>query len=131
MITLKNGDTLHIVCNFQHKGAAYNSGRIYAALGKVAVIGGFDEKLVNYITVNGIQEDADWTLYQVIVDIPIVNVGTVGFAPGPDYEVYVKMDNIPGADLYWYGPENDINLEAGVPAEPAQFQNLTVTYSKA
>jgi len=131
MLTLQNGDILNITCAFQHKGEAYNTGRLYAAIGKRAVIGGFDEKLVNYITVAGILDDPDWTDYSVNLAIPIKNIGTIGLAPGSDYEVYVKMDNIPGAVLYWFGPENDINLEGGVPSIPTEFQNLSVSYAKA
>lgn len=129
MVTLKNGDTLRLQCRFQHKGAAFTSGRLYGAIGKKAVIGGFDEKLVGYITVSGIKDDVDWTTYTVSVDIQIRNIGTTGLPAGSDYECYVKFDHIPGADLIWYGPDNDITLEA--PLEEAEFQDLTVSYAKA
>jgi hypothetical protein len=129
MVTLKNGDTLRLRCQFQHKGAAFTSGRLYGAIGKRAVIGGFDEKLVSYITVSGIKDDVAWTTYTITLDIPIKNIGTIGLPAGSDYEVYVKFDRIPGPDLIWYGPENDITLEA--PLEEAEFQDLTVSYAKA
>ena len=125
MVTLRNGDKLRLKCTFQHKGAAFTGAKLYGAIGTKAPE--FNEVLYNIVTVSGIKEDADWTTYSVNVDIEIKNVGTIAIPAAAYYEAYVKLIGIPGADIYWYGPDNDINLE--VPAE-AEFQSLDVSYSK-
>lgn len=129
MLTLRNGDVLRLTTTFQHIGAAFTGARVYAALGKRAVLGGFDEKLVGQVNVTGIVNDISWTTYTVEVPIPIANIGTTGFPGGSDYEVYAKLIGIPGGDILWFGPENDIILEA--PVSAAAFANLSVTYVKA
>lgn len=135
MLTLKNGDRLKLVAIFQHRGAAFSGAQIYAALGKrsqptlLFPQGQFDEKLVGRGSITGIIQDANWTNYTVDVIIPIINVGTLMFPAGSDYEVYAKIVGIPGGDIFWYGPENDITLEAPL-AAGAEFANLNVTYSK-
>jgi len=128
MISLKNGDTLRCVCSFQHRGQAYSGAKIRASIGK-RWLGIFTEVLKYEQEVGGIVNDADWTQYSIPVDIPIQNIGTVGVSPGSDYEVEVKLLSIPGPDIFWEGPANDITLEA--PLGEAEFQNLTVSYSKA
>lgn len=128
MAILTNGDTLRLTCSFQHKGKAFTGAQIYAAIGKRDTWFNEVQGFVNTTTVTGIKDDVDWTTYSVTVDIPIFNIGGIGGAvPGADYEVYAKMLNIPGADLYWYGPLNDITLEA---VGAAEFRNLSVTYQK-
>jgi len=128
MIKLTNGDKLRCVCVFEHRGKAYSGAKIRASIGKRG-IWGFTEVLYYEHTIIGIVDDADWTQYQIPVDIPIKNVGTVGVSPGTDYEVEIKLLAIPGGDIFWKGPENDITLEAAM--GEAEFQNLTVTYQKA
>jgi len=130
MVILNNGNTLRCLCRFEHIGAAYVGAKLYAAIGKKGIT--FDEiSGMNGTTIiTNIQNDSDWQPYQVTVDIPIDNIGGVfGAKPGSDYEVMVKLMSIPGSDIYWYGPLNDITLE-GEAAE-AEFKDLTVSYAKA
>ena len=127
MITLNNGDTLRCVCRFQHRGRAYSGAKIRASIGKRGAFG-FNEVLHYEQEVGGIVDDADWTEYQIPVNIPIKNIGTLGVSAGSDYEVEVKLLAIPGPDIFWQGPANDITL--GAPLGEADFQNLTVSYSK-
>lgn len=128
MIKLTNGDKLRCVCVFEHRGRAYSGAKIRASIGKRGTWG-FNEVLYFVQIVTGIIDDVDWTQYQIPVDIPIQNIGTAGVSPGTDYEVEVKLMAIPGADIFWKGPENDITLE--VVAEEAEFQKLSVSYQKA
>ena len=127
MIILKNGDILRLRCTFQHKGVAYSGAKIYAAIGHKGTAFSEVSGMNGTTVITGIREDADWADYVVNVDIPISNIGgAFGAAPGSDYEVYAKMVSIPGTDIYWYGPLNDITLSS-----PVEFQNLNVTYQKA
>ena len=127
MITLINGDVLVLSVTFQHKGEAFTGARVYGAIGKNGLTFAEVQGLIGETIITGIVNDVDWTGYNVTIDIPIANIGGIGGAvPGADYEVYVKMINVPGADIYWYGPLDDITLEV----EDAKFQELTVTYQK-
>jgi len=128
MIVLKDGDKLRLLCQFEHIGLAYTGAKIRAAIGKGGALG-FKEYLKVEVPVSGIKADPTWTSYEITVDIPISGVGTLGIPVGSDYEVYAKMLSIPGDDLFWYGPENDITL--AVVVQPADFQDLTVVYQKA
>ncbi len=131
-VELRNGDTLRLTCSFQHQGKAISGVEIYAAIGKAGTLLGFDE-LQGYTgrtVVLGIQNDIDVTTYEVSVDIPIKNIeGFLGPKAGSIYEVYAKITRIPGPDIFWYGPEDDITLVA--PLGEAEFQNLVVSYGKA
>jgi len=127
MITLINGNTLVLNVTFQHKGKAFDGAILYGAIGKKGITFAEVQGFIDALDVIGINDDVNWTNYTRTLEIPIFNIGGAGGAvPGADYEVYVKMINIPGADIYWYGPLNDITLEA----EEAKFQSLTVTYQK-
>jgi len=130
MVELRNGDTLRLICSFQHKGKAISGAKIYAAIGKAGTVLGFDEiSGFNGTTeITGIKDDTDWTTYKVSVDIPIDGIDTwLGPNSGSEYEVYAKIKNIPGSDIFWYGPNDDITLVP--PAGEAEFQNLTVIYN--
>ena len=128
MITLKNGDTLTVLCSFNHQGKAFNTGSIRAA---ICQHGGFpaawNEKLFAVKPVTGIIDDVVPGFYTVELVILIKDVGTVLFPEGL-YELYAKMTGIPGSDLYFYGFDDDIQLQG---FGDAVFSNLTVNYSKA
>jgi hypothetical protein len=124
MIQLNYGDKLRLLCTFQHKGAAYSGAKIHAAIGNKGAFG-FDEILWNEVTVNGIKDDVAWYNYSITIDIPI----TTAIQAGKSYTVYAKLMSIPGDDIFWEGPEKDIQI--GEPTGEALFQNLTVQYQKA
>ena len=128
MINLNYGEKLRFTCSFQHRGAAYTGAKLRAAIGNrksivLPNIGWFDEIVWSEVTVTGILADVNWTTYTKTVDVSI----TTALNPGA-YEAYVKLMSIPGADIFWEGPLDDIVIAGGT--EPA-FQNLTVTYTKA
>lgn len=121
MVQLAIGNTLKFTCSFQHKGAAYSGAKLHAAIGNKGII--FDEILNKEITITGIKDDPDWYTYTGTVDILITSS-----IAGGSYEAYVKLMGIPGSDIFWYGPADDIVIIGGA---GAQFQNLSVTYTKA
>lgn len=124
MVQLTYGDRLRFACSFQHRGAAYTGAKLRAAIGNkkdlVGVIGWFDEILWTETTVTGIVYDANWQTYTVNVD---VNIGTE--IAGGNYESYVKLMSIPGGDIFWTGPLDDIVIVGA-----AEFQSLSVAYTK-
>lgn len=126
MLQLNYGDKLRFTCSFQHRGAAYTGAKLHAAIGNkkdvIGIIGWFDEILWTETTVNGIISDTAWQTYTVTVDVPI----TTAIAQG-SYESYVKLMSIPGGDIFWTGPLDDIVIGTGGAAE---FQNLSVAYAK-
>lgn len=128
MVELRNGDTLRCACTFQHKGKAYSGAKVYVAIGKKGSIS-FNEagSLHQQATITGIKDDAQWTSYAVEVNISISGIGGLtGISPGTDYELYGKLISIPGSDIYWEGPLDDISL-----LEDSGFSGLSVQYSKA
>lgn len=121
MVQLNYGDKLRFTCSFQHRGAAYTGAKLRAAIGNKGTFG-FDEIVWSEVTVTGILADTNWMTYTKTVDVSI----TTALAPGA-YEAYVKLMSIPGSDIFWEGPLDDIMIAGGSEAE---FQGLNVTYQK-
>lgn len=125
MVQLNYGDKLRFTCSFQHRGAAYTGAKLRAVIGnKIGLPGGlgwFDEILYSEITVSGIVYDATWQPYTVAIDVMITTA-----ISGGTYEAYVKLMSIPGADIFWVGPLDDIVILGAV-----EFQSLSVSYAKA
>ena len=119
MIQLNYGDKLRFTCSFQHKGAAYTGAKLHAAIGNKG-FAGFDEILNNETTVTGIIYDATWRNYTVTIDVTITSA-----IAGGNYEAYVKLMGIPGDDIFWNGPLDDIVIVGA-----SEFQSLNVTYQK-
>lgn len=122
MVNLNYGEKLRFTCSFQHRGAAFTGAKLRAAIGNKGALG-FDEIIWSEVTVTGILADVSWITYTKTVDVSI----TTALDPRV-YEAYVKLINIPGSDIFWYGPLDDIVIAGG---GDAGFQNLTVTYIKA
>lgn len=120
MVQLSYGDILRFTCSFQHRGAAYTGAKLHAAIGNKG-IAGFDEILNKEITIAGIVYDADWHTYTGTVDIAIATS-----IAGGSYDTYVKLMSIPGGDIFWNGPADDIVIIGA-----AEFQSLSVSYGKA
>ena len=123
MVRLAVGDRLRFICQFYHQGDSYTGAKLHVAIGKGGTFG-FNEKLNADSVALSFPVNVNRKLYQQTVDVPI----TSAISEGTDYEAYVKLMSIPGPDLFWYGPINDIKIETSVGV--AQFTNLTVTYSK-
>ena len=118
MVQLNYGDTLRFTCGFSHIGDAWDGGKLHAAIGNQETT--FDEVLNAEVSIGAIPVDDTWTSYQSTVDITI----TTALAAGT-YEAYVKLMSIPGGDIFWEGPNDDISIIG-----EADFQDLTVTYAK-
>ena len=121
MVRLAVGDTLRFTCQFYHQGDAYSGAKLHAAIGHKGSYG-FDEILNADAGPYTFPVDINPKLYQEVVNILITN----SIGAGADYEAYVKLISIPGADQFWYGPTDDITILGG----PATFSGLVVTYAK-
>ena len=117
---LKVGDYFRVVCKLEHQGEFYTTAKIHAAIGTRGALG-FDEILAREETIS-VSSDATWWTYITGLYILI----TSAIAPGTNYDLYAKLINIPGADLYSY-KDNIITIEA---VQEATFSNLSVSYSK-
>ena len=124
MVQLAYGDKLRFTCSFQHQGAAFTGAKLHAAIGNKRVVLGisyFNEILFNETIVTGIIYDATWRTYTVSIDVTVTAA-----ISGGSYETFVKLMSIPGSALEWFGPLDDIVIVGA-----AEFQNLSVTYTKA
>jgi hypothetical protein len=121
MVSLAVGDKLRFTCQFYHQGAAYSGAKLRCSIGKKGTFG-FNEKLWAEGGPYSFPQDVNQRLYQQTVDVTV----TESTEPGSEYEAQVKLMGIPGDDLFWDGPANDITI---VGAE-AVFSQLTVTYAK-
>ena len=119
MIDLRIGDTLRFTCEFEHRGEAFTGAKLHAAIGTKNPVY-FDEILNKEKTITGIGDDASWQSYTATVDVPITSD-----ISGGTYEAYVKLMAIPGPDIFWDGPLQDIAIVAD-----AEFKNLSVAYQK-
>jgi hypothetical protein len=122
MIQLFNGDVLRCTVRFEHLGAARAGIGLRVAICQHGAT--YDELPQHFIQRNdvSVDDDLEWTTYTEVVDIPIHDIPNL-VGPGL-YELYAKMTGIPGADLYWYGPDDDLEFVA------EEFENLLVTYTK-
>jgi hypothetical protein len=123
MVQLKAGvNSLHCVCAFNYSGPGYTAGKIRCVIGH-KVLGVWVEDFLNAVpdTPFSVPNTPTTAPFTVLVNIPIPLSANGGL-----YSFYAKMTGIPGADLYYYGPENDIE----VLGQESVFSNLAVTYSK-
>lgn len=131
-VELRNGDTLRVVCEFQHIGKAYSGAYVKASIGKPVAFDAWDEisGWNDTVTITGIINDPDWTTYRVTIDIGIYKIDDpFGPKTGDVYGIQVELRGIPGPDIKWRSPM-DLLLR-GPAAEEAEFQNLSVSYAKA
>jgi len=122
MVTVKTGDRLKFVCRFTHQGAAFSGAYIRVAIGQKGAVS-FDEALGHNVTSSSLSVLYD--LVPTLYEVPLIITIQSNLGPGK-WEAYAKLTGIPGADLYWYGPIDDIIVEEAA----ALFSNLTVTYTK-
>lgn len=127
MVQLRSGQSLRFDCRFNHQGGPYSGAKLHAAIGNKGIT--FDEILNKESpSLSFSQYDATPTPYSEVVVIGPITVGSGGgkISAGR-YEAYVKLMSIPGSDLFWYGPLDDIE----VLSVEAVFSNLQVTYTSA
>ncbi len=127
-IRVTKGDTVRFRCIFTHQGAAYSGAKLYAAIGKKGTTFNEISSMLGQATVQNIGYDAYPQDYEAYVNVLIsADIGGFGNPEPGFYEAYVKLINIPGSDIFWYGTINDIELYS---SQNAVFSNLVVTYSK-
>ena len=112
------GDTVRVTATIEYKGPAL-SDTFRVAIGTRG-FAGFDEILVGRVGVSLGPSLYAFTTYTLTVNIPI----TSAISPGTNYDLYVKLENNPGAGI----PEVDDVIDVvGAPT----FQNFKITdYSK-
>jgi len=97
VLELQHGDTCRVVVYFDHLGDEYSGARLYAAIGIRGLI--FNEKVASLpVNLEPIPSSPTKTTYQASVDIAITPL----IQPGTGFDVYAKLTNLPGADLYSY-----------------------------
>ena len=118
---VKVGDTVMMDCLFQHRGAAYTTGTIYASIGKVK-LGVFDEYFHSE-TPFSVPADIEWKDYSVTVGVEFA--GEVG---DETLDIYVKLKNVPGTDPV-FEQEDALTVIGGTQTDDV-FKNLTVDFLK-
>jgi len=116
-LELEVGDRCRVNFSFEHRGDA-ETGRLYAAIGNYGAAG-FDEIIANEKTFS-VESSTDWETFGGYVDIPI----TTAISPGSGYDLYGKIVDIPGADIFSSYLEDVITI-TGVPVEGV-FENLRI-----
>lgn len=120
MVQLKQGESLHVECQFTYQGTGYSGAKIHAAIGVQGTLQ-FDEVLAAEVDVGPLASSPTPTPFTLGFDILI----TEAIAPGL-YEFYAKLMSIPGADLFDFGPQDDIEILAS-----HNFSDFTAAYTKA
>ena len=121
MVTLTIGQTLKVTATFQYSGPGFSGYVVRAAIcHKTAT---WDEILYRQTSPLSVPSTPTLLLYTVPVGLLDIVI-TSAISPGL-YELYAKMLSLPGTDLFWYGPLDDIQI-VGVQV----FQSLAVTYVK-
>jgi hypothetical protein len=124
MIELTVGEKLKLTATVQYSGPGWNQGLVYAALG-IKGLTGFDEKAYCGPFAVSLPDTPSLTTFELAQGLLIITATAA--CVGTGLEVYLKYYNLPSgiADMYWYGPDDDINVLGA-----QNFQNLTVTYQK-
>lgn len=125
MVQVGIGNKLRFTVRFNHQGAAFSGAKIRCSIGqKLFDVVVFDEILWAESPSLSFPNDSTPRTYEQIVDVFI----TSAISPGSFYEAEVKLTGIPGGDLFWRGPTNDIEIIAG--GAQAVFSDLRVGYSR-
>lgn len=115
------GDKVRVKARIEYRGPAWDD-YFYAAIGN-KILGVFDEIWSASVSVR-FAASADWTPYELTVDVPITKVAKLPWTPGW-FDLYVKLDTAQGKAGY---PELSDVIEVILAAE---FQNFTiVSYDK-
>ncbi len=118
---VKPGDTVQMECIFQHRGAAYTEGFVYASIGKRKIIIGFDEYTHSEIPFQ-VEPDIDWTTYNIPigVEVPVKDDET--------FDIYFKLRKVPGTEPLVEMEDALVNQEGPVTGD--EFRNLAVDFEK-
>ena len=131
MIELRNGDKIRFSCTFRHQGAAYEGAKLRCSIGEKRTIWPHDfiERVSKESPTLSFPSNPSPRSYTEVVITDTIKVGGVGGLEEGYYEAQVKLMGIPGDDIFWNGPLDDIHAveEAG----EALFTGLEVSYTKA
>jgi hypothetical protein len=106
-LELTYGDKLRITTGFDYRGPAHDI-TLYGSIGQRKAIIGFDEIISAEATYKLPSSPTTFTPVKASVDIPI----TADAAPKPDYDIYCKIKEYPGAGL----PQvDDVITISGIP----------------
>ena len=121
-LTVDVGDTVRVHLTVDYMGPAID-GSVWVAIGRQNL--GFAEDFVPDAPVPvHFNESVPWVTYPIVVDIPIWD------RPGTDYDMYAKIMQVPGPDIFTPDLLNIIDVIAAVPTEP-QFRDFTIdSYEK-
>jgi len=93
VLQLQVGNTCQVLVNYDYSGSQVPA-KIRVAIGRVGVFG-FDEIVYKVVSIT-VPDTPQKTTYQTAVDIYISSAMTVQ----PGYDLYTKIVDIPGADIY-------------------------------
>jgi len=110
------GDIVRVRAAIDYMGPRLDD-TFYAAIGTRTLLL-FDEIWFGETPVSFAQSN-DWVSYPLIVDIPITEIGLFPWTPGI-FDLYVKLDNNPGAGMPELANVIEILLKA-------QFANFAIT----
>jgi len=93
VLQLRVGNTCQVMVNYDYSGPQITA-KLRVPIGRVGVFG-FDEVVYKVVSIT-VPESPEKTTYQTPVDIYISSAMTVQ----PGYDLYAKIVDIPGADIY-------------------------------
>jgi len=109
-LTVDVGDTVRVHLTVDYMGPAID-GSVWVAIGRQNL--GFAEDFVPDAPVPvHFNESVPWVTYPIVVDIPIWD------RPGTDYDMYAKIMQVPGPDIFTPVLLNIIDVIATVPTPP-------------
>jgi len=106
-LVLTYDDILHITTSFEYRGPATDI-TLYGSIGQRKILIGFDEILSNEKSYRTPESLTTFVPIEASVDIPI----TADIAPGPNYDLYVKLLEYPEAG---YPQVDDVITITGIP----------------
>ncbi len=117
-LTVMVGETVRVTLNVGYRGSAI-SGKIHVSFGQKNTLFNEDGNKQRDIPVS-FGPDMDWKTYTFAADVYI------GGNPGSNYDLYAKIMEVPGADIFTPTYLNVLDV-IGAP----EFQNFAITdYSK-
>lgn len=113
-VQVKAGDTLRVNVSYSHLGKAESGVLLYAAIGNIGSIFGFDEYIHGSKTIN-VPEDLVWTNHNDFVNIPITSSLAQGL-----WDLYAKVKST-------ISPYVQDVIEMLAAPTTSQFGEITIT----
>lgn len=112
-LTVVAGDTVRVHLGVDYMGPAID-GAVWVAIGRQNF--GFAEDFVSGRIPAHFNESFDFVPYEIIADVPI------GDRPGSDYDIYAKIMEVLGPDIF-----TDILLDVIDVLGAVEFRNFAIT----